>query len=232
MPTLKYPETDSYGRKSAAMIDTTRLAAFMLVTATASLVPGPQMIFVMTQAAWRGPRAGLGALAGLQIGNLTWFVLAGLGLGSLAAAAPQTFVALALGGALYLAWLGLRAIRDSYRREGRDGPPAQAAPAPNSTRGLLDSLVIVLSNPKSLVYVIALLPPFIDPLQPVAPQLALLAAVAVGCDMLIGTAYVAAGSRLAVSIQRPELRRRLDFGVGAVFLVIAAGVIASLIVGW
>jgi threonine/homoserine/homoserine lactone efflux protein len=210
------------------MIDATRLAAFVLVTATTSLVPGPQMIFVMTQAAWRGPRAGLGALAGLQIGNLTWFVLAGLGLGTLAAAVPQAFVALALGGALYLAWLGLRAIREGYGPA--RAPGASTEPAP--TRGLRDSLAIALSNPKSLVYVLALLPPFVDPRQPVAPQLALLAAVAISCDVSIGVAYVAAGSRLAAAMQRPELRRRLDIGVGAVFLLIAAGVIANLVVGF
>ena len=56
--------------------------------ALVSLMPGPQMVFVMTQAAWRGPRAGAAALAGLQLGNATWFVMAGLGLGTLALAWP------------------------------------------------------------------------------------------------------------------------------------------------
>jgi len=205
------------------MLDPARLAAFTLVTAATSLVPGPQMLFVLTQTAWRGPRAGLGALAGLQLGNLTWFVLAGLGLGTLAAAAPHAFTVLALAGALYLAWLGVQAIRGAGHDAGEE-----AAPRPVPSSGLRDSLAVALSNPKSLVYVLALLPPFVDPDRPVAPQLAVLAAIAIGCDVTVGAAYVAAGSRLAAAMQRPALRARLEWGVGAVFLTIAAAVIANL----
>ncbi len=207
------------------MLDPTRLAAFTMVTAAASLVPGPQMLFVLTQSAWRGPRVALGALAGLQIGNLTWFVMAGLGLGSLAAASPLAFTGLALVGALYLAWMGLRAIRGARRgATAEEQPPQQASAA-----GLRDSLAVALSNPKSLVYVLALLPPFVDPRLPVAPQLAVLASIAICCDTLIGIAYIAAGSRLAAAMQRPALRARLEWGVGAVFLTIAAAVVAGLV---
>lgn len=206
------------------MLDPARLAAFTLVTGVTSLVPGPQMLFVLTQTAWRGPRAGLGALAGLQLGNLSWFVLAGLGLGTLAAAAPHAFTALAVAGALYLAWLGVQAIRSA----GHDAEANQAPRQPPSS-GLRDSLAVALSNPKSLVYVLALLPPFVDPRQPVAPQLAVLAAIAIACDTLIGSAYVAAGSKLAAAMQRPALRARLEWGVGSVFLIIAAAVIANLV---
>ncbi|MBV1689250.1 LysE family translocator [Novosphingobium sp. G106] len=179
---------------------------------------------MLTQTAWRGPRAGLGALAGLQLGNLSWFILAGLGLGTLAATAPHAFTALAAAGALYLAWLGIQAIRAAGHSAEEDDAPRQA-PA----RGLRDSLAVALSNPKSLVYVLALLPPFVDPRQPVAPQLAILAAIAITCDTLIGSAYVAAGSKLAAAMQRPALRARLEWGVGAVFLIISAAVIANLI---
>lgn len=230
------------------MIDPARLAAFTLVTATTSLVPGPQMLFVLTQAAWRGPRAGLGALAGLQLGNLTWFVMAGLGLGTLASAAPQAFTLLAVAGAAYLAWLGLQVIRHAHQTgpESTDhaapacptpaavGSPASAstgARSGTSSGGLRASLVVALSNPKSLVYVLALLPPFVDPHQPVAPQLAVLAAVAIACDVLVGSAYVAAGSHLAAAMQRPALRVRLDRAVGCVFIAIAAGIGVRLWVG-
>ncbi len=53
--------------------------------------------------------------------------------------------------------------------------------------------------------------------------------IAIGCDVLIGTIYVAAGNRLAAAMQRPELRARLEWGIGAVFLTIAAAVIANLV---
>ena len=206
------------------MIDPAKLAAFATVTALVSLVPGPQMVFVMTQAAWRGPRAGAAALAGLQLGNAAWFVMAGLGLGTLALAWPGAFTGLTAAGALYLAWLGLQALRHAGGHADKD-----EAPPPRATRhALRDSLAVSMSNPKSLVYVLALLPPFVDPQQPVAPQLALLAAIAISIDLSIGLIYVAAGGGLSAAMNRPAVRLWLERGVGTIFLVLAAAILVDL----
>lgn len=206
------------------MIDPAKLAAFALVTGLVSLTPGPQMVFVMTQAAWRGHRAGAAALAGLQLGNLTWFVLAGLGLGTLAQAWPRAFAALTIAGALYLAWLGMQALRHANEAtEPAAGPPPRA-----SRHALRDTLLVSLSNPKSLVYVLALLPPFVDPAAPVAPQLALLAAVAITLDLAIGAVYVLAGGGLAAAMRRPAVRMWLERAVGAIFLILAALILAGI----
>ena len=213
------------------MIDPAKLAAFALVTGLVSLVPGPQMVFVMTQAAWRGPRAGAAALAGLQLGNATWFMMAGLGLGTLALAAPAAFTLLTAAGALYLAWLGWQALKHAARRSGRDAGTTEPEQAPRrATRhALRDSLAVSLSNPKSLIYVLALLPPFVDPQQPVAPQLALLAAIAISLDVAIGVIYVAAGGGLSAAMHRPVVRQWLERSVGTIFLVLAAAILVDLV---
>ena len=70
------------------MIDPERLAAFALMTGATSLVPGVSMLFVMGQAIRSGWRAGAVALMGMQLGYIAWWVLAGLGLGTLAATLP------------------------------------------------------------------------------------------------------------------------------------------------
>jgi threonine/homoserine/homoserine lactone efflux protein len=207
------------------MIDPAKLAAFALVTGLVSLMPGPQMVFVMTQAAWRGPRAGAAALAGLQLGNATWFVLAGLGLGTLALAWPGAFTVLTAAGALYLAWLGVQAWLHA-------GAPAAPSEAPRRTtrHALRDSLAVALSNPKSLVYVLALLPQFVDPRQPVAPQLALLAAIAIALDVTVGAIYVAAGGGLSAAMARPAVRLWFERAIGTIFLVLAAVILVELAV--
>jgi len=204
------------------MIDPAKLAAFAVVTGLVSLMPGPQMVFVMTQAAWRGPRAGVAALAGLQLGNATWFVMAGLGLGTLALAWPAAFTVLTAAGALYLAWLGLQAWRHAGAQ------PAGEAPRRASGHALRDSLAVSLSNPKSLVYVLALLPPFVDPTLPVAPQLALLAAIAIMLDLTVGAIYVAAGGGLSAAMSRPAVRLWFERAIGSIFLVLAAAILADL----
>ena len=206
------------------MIDPERLAAFMLMTGATSLVPGVSMLFVMGQAIRGGWRAGVAALAGMQLGFIGWWLLAGLGLGTLAAAFPLAFRILAIGGALYLAWLGVQSIRHAGIEPGRD----EGRPARLSHHAFRDGVLVALGNPKSLIYIVALLPPFIDARAPVPPQLVAFALVAMAIDVAIGAVYIGAGSRLAAAMARPETRRRVDVAVGALFVAIALGILIDL----
>jgi threonine/homoserine/homoserine lactone efflux protein len=204
------------------VIDPARLAAFAAVTALTSLVPGPSMLFVLSQAAWRRARGGAAALAGLQVGYLGWWLLAGLGLDTLLREAPLAFRLLTLAGAAYLAWLGLQAWRAAS-----SDPDPSAAPARISPNAFRDGIVVALSNPKSLVYIVALLPPFLDSRQALAPQLVVLAVLAMAIDIAIGAVYIGAGSRLAAAMARPALRAGIERGVGAIFMALAAAVAIS-----
>lgn len=165
------------------MVDPEKLAAFALVTGMTSLIPGPSMLFVLSQSMWLGARSGAVALAGLQVGYVVWWLLAALGLGTLALAFPVAFRVLAISGALYLAWLGLNALRHAARTSA-DGPGAPRRP---TTHALRDGVLVALGNPKSLVYIVALVPPFVDPSRNVGPQLLVLASVALSIDIAVGT---------------------------------------------
>ena len=208
------------------MIDPGKLATFALMSATASLVPGPSMLFVMGQAVWRGGRSGALALAGIQFGYVWWWVLAALGLGTLAATFPVALHLLAFGGACYLAWLGFMALRSAGRPQ--EGPERTGKP---SSHGFRDGFLVAMSNPKSLIYMVALLPPFIDPRSPVVPQLVLLALVAMAIDVALGIAYILAGHGLARAMTGGATRTWLDRAVGTIFLVIAAAIVADLLLG-
>jgi len=202
------------------------LLAFAVMTGLTSIVPGPSMLFVMTEAIWRGARAGWAALLGLQIGYLFWWGLAAVGLGSLAKAYPVAFQLLAIGGALYIAWLGAKAIRHSANNAGGgESKPAR----PPSRNALRDGVLVAIGNPKALVYVVALLPPFIDPDRPVWSQLGSLIVIGTLLDLAAGAAYIYAGNRLARAMDRPATRIWIDRGVGAAFLLIAGGILAELL---
>ena len=206
------------------MIDAERLAAFMLVTGVTSLVPGPSMLFVLSQSIWRGARSGAAALAGLQLGYVVWWVLAALGLGTLAAAFPLAFRLLAVGGALYLAWLGVQALRHAGEAAEDGSEPAREL----SHRAFRDGILVAIGNPKSLIYIVALLPPFVDARSAVVPQLVVLALVAMVIDVALGVLYIAVGSRIAAAMGRPRTRLWLDRGVGLAFIAIALGILAEL----
>jgi homoserine/homoserine lactone efflux protein len=207
------------------MIDAEKLAAFALVSGMTSLVPGPSMLFVMGQAMWRGARSGVAALVGVQLGYIGWWLLAALGLGTLATAFPLVFRALAIGGALYLGWLGVQALRHAGAVAEAGGERARQP----SRHAFRDGVFVAMSNPKALVYIVALLPPFVDQRSPVGPQLLLLALVAMSIDIALGVLYIGAGSRLSAAMARPHTRKRLDQAVGAIFLLIALGILAELV---
>ena len=207
------------------MIVPEKLAAFVLVSGLTSLVPGPSMLFILGQAVWRGGRPAAIAMLGVELGYVCWYVLAALGLGTLAAQVPLAFTLLAIGGAIYLAWLRLQALRHA-------GEVASDSPAParhSSAHPLRDGFVVAISNPKSLIYIVALLPPFVDPRSAVVPQLVLLGAIAISLDAALALIYIAAGSRLARAMASPNTRRWLDSGVGLVFIAIAIGILAELV---
>lgn len=206
------------------MIDAERLAAFALMTAVTSAVPGVSMLFVMGRTIMNGWRNGLAALLGMQIGYLVWWMLAALGLGTLATAWPRVFLAMAVGGALYLGWLGIRGIIDA----GREPVPATVAPGGKGRRALTDGILVAIGNPKSLVYMVAMLPPFVDQRTAVLPQITVLAIVAMVFDLVVGGLYIGAGRRIGSSLARPGVRRKVDIAVGATLVVIAIGLLVDI----
>ncbi|MBX7495947.1 LysE family translocator [Qipengyuania sp. 6B39] len=207
------------------MIDPEKLAAFMLVTATTSVVPGPSMVFVMGQAIWRGTRAGWAALLGMQIGYFVWWLFAALGLGTLAKAYPLAFRILAIAGVAYLAWMGVKAIRHSFHtNEGQVSPGREP-----SSHAFRDGILVAIGNPKSLIYMVALIPPFVDPARPIGWQIVVLALVALVLDVIVGAAYIFAGRRLASVMERAATRRWIDRGIGILFLAIAVLILMDLL---
>lgn len=206
------------------MVDPERLAAFALMTGATSLMPGVSMLFVMGQTVRAGWRTGAAALAGMQLGYIGWWLLAALGLGTLANAWPRAFLALAVAGSVYLAWLGAQAIRHAG-----EGATAPETAAPRATRhALRDGVMVALGNPKSLVYMVAMLPPFIDTRAAVPPQIVVLALVALVIDVAIGALYIGAGHRLTAALARPATRRAADRVIGGLFIAIALGVLIDL----
>lgn len=207
------------------MFDAERLLAFALVTAATSIVPGPSMMFVMGQAIWRGPRSGWTALVGMQIGYIIWWIAAAFGLGTLAQAYPLAFRLLALFGIAYVAWLGVKAIWHSFHADDADNAEPSRKPSSHAFR---DGIAVAIGNPKSLVYMVAVIPPFVDPELPVGWQIVTLALIALVLDMIVGSLYIFAGKRLAGAMEKTATRRWIDRAIGCVFILIALAVAVDL----
>jgi homoserine/homoserine lactone efflux protein len=195
-----------------------KFTAFVTLTTLVSFLPGPSVIFVMSQAAWRGPRAGVAAGLGVQSANAIYFALSGLGLASLIAASGTAFTVIKLIGAAYLAWLGVTAFIQSFRKQ-----EATLAPTAKASRiGFRDGVFVALGNPKGILYFVALLPQFLDPAQPLWPQIALLGAVAIGIDFTADVVYAYVGGAVSRVLNRPKVRRWFERGIGSLFVGLSA----------
>ena len=121
------------------------------------ITPGPAVILTSAQAAGRGFRTSFPVIAGIQAGNLVYFILSAIGLGATIAASETAFLLIKYIGAVYLFFLGLRALLSRPTETDHQLPPQIWR------RGFIHGLANQLANPKSVLFYAALLPQFIVP---------------------------------------------------------------------
>jgi homoserine/homoserine lactone efflux protein len=142
-------------------------ANFAVVAFLVSLVPGPAFIIVLSTALRRGSRSALYANAGVVAGDAIYFFFTALGLGSLLAASYWAFTIVKWLGVTYLIYLGLRSLLC---------PASQIVGEGRSTgrKAFITAFTVQLANPKLLLFLVALVPQFIEIGRPVAAQFAIL----------------------------------------------------------
>jgi len=197
--------------------------AFLLVWASASAAPGPNAAYAIGISLNHSLPAALMVAVGFGLAGLIHVTVAATGLGSLLLASAELFTALKWLGVAYLVWLGLRQLRtDAVTLEG-----APVKPAKTGRAILCRACFVSLSNPKSILAYLAILPQFVDPAGPVGRQLAILSATAVVWSVLNYAAYVAAAHRLKTCFLGAAGRRNLRRISAAAYLSGAAILAAS-----
>lgn len=202
-------------------VDPERYALYLGVMAAMAATPGPANLFAIATGLARGPRAALIGVAGMNAAMLVWYCAAGLGLAALAQAWPGLFRIVALGGGLYIAWLGVKALIAAARGEASLG----AARAANPNAAFRDGFAVQIGNPKALLFFTVVLPPFIDPARPMAGQLAAFAAATLVLDGIAMSGYGLMGGALSARMQSPGFRRAFGVAVGLILLAAAALVV-------
>ncbi len=199
-------------------VDPHLYAAFLGVMAVMAVTPGPANLFAVATGMQKGKRAALLGVVGMNSATVVWFGAAALGLGALIAAFPQAFRLLALAGAAYLTWLAFGSIRGAFSAEA-EADHAVVRPARSALR---DGFAVQIANPKIVLFFTAVLPPFLDPSRPAAPQLLLFACATVGMDVLSMSAYGVGGAALSRRMRQPRFRRAFGVAVGLLLLLAAA----------
>jgi threonine/homoserine/homoserine lactone efflux protein len=199
-------------------VDPHAYASFLLIMAGMAATPGPANLFALATGLAQGPRAGLWGVFGMNTASLVWFICAALGLGVLMRLYPSVFSMLAILGALYLAWLGLKSLRSALSKDTQGFQLSGQVAGKNPFK---DGFLVQISNPKALLLFTAVLPPFIDPERDTVPQLAMFAAGTILFDTLTMSMFALAGGLMARQFAQARFARLFSAVVGLLLLSIA-----------
>lgn len=163
------------------MIPLETITLFLLASVALAFAPGPDNIFVLTQSALFGRKAGLWVTLGLCTGLLVHTAAVSLGVAAIFQTSVLAFNLLKIVGALYLLYLAFQAFRASAT--GIEGKKAE----PLSWRKLyLRGIVMNISNPKVAIFFLAFFPQFADPTRgSVTVQVLLLGALFIVAALLV-----------------------------------------------
>ena len=196
---------------------TSSFVAGLVVLVLLTISPGADMALVAKVTIERGRLAAFWTTIGICSGLLVHATASALGLSVILATSAEAFTVVKLAGAAYLAYLGLRSLRDSFRTE----VTSAAMPRRRGSAYLVGLLNNVL-NPKVAVFYLTFLPQFIDPTGNVLAQSLLFAFAhaVMGIVWLSLYAYVLA--RLSAFFARYGVRQWLERVTGVVLVGLGA----------
>ncbi|MCC7177400.1 MAG: LysE family translocator [Acidobacteria bacterium] len=203
--------------------------AYLAVTAIFVLTPGSTTAVVVKNTLQGGHRAGLATALGAALANSTHATLAGLGLWVLVGRWPAALDAIRLGGAAYLAWLGLKSLARAWPH--RAAAPARAmggtAGAIAHRPSFMEGLTLNLLNPAVVSFYVAVVPTFV-PEPPPRFYFAALASAHVSMALACHSAWSTAFHVLRRIFARPLVRIGFELATAAALLWLAARVVGRL----
>jgi threonine/homoserine/homoserine lactone efflux protein len=137
---------------------TGHITAFALTALVVIVIPGPSVTFIVARALTYGRKAAVLTVVGNTLGEYIQVIAVAFGIGAVAERSVAVLTGLKLFGAAYLVYLGVKTIRDRRSLLTVLHP----AEAPSQRRFLLQGFTVGATNPKTIVFLVAILPLFVD----------------------------------------------------------------------
>ena len=197
--------------------------AFFVACWLISLSPGAGAVASMSAGLRYGFWRGYWNAIGLQLALLMQIGIVAAGLGAVLATSELAFAAIKWFGVAYLLYLGWR--QWCAAPEPLDAG-ASERPLGRPLSLMLRGFLVNASNPKAIVFILAVLPQFLDPRQPLLGQYLAMALTMVLVDLVVMAGYTGLAARVLRSLRSPRQQRLLNRSFGALFMG-AAGLLAS-----
>ena len=201
------------------MTYTENIWLFFVLLVGIILVPGMDMLYVLTNAVTGGRRAGLSATFGVMAGGVFHTFFGTMGVGVLMKVAPALFTLLIFAGAAYMAWIGITLVRSSISVHSIGGDRSRS-----TWMVFRQGAVTCILNPKAYLFVFAVYPQFMRPQYgSLGSQAAVMGAMTVLTQLgVYGGLALAAGRGRDFLVSRPGVTAFAGRAAGCLFLVIAA----------
>jgi threonine/homoserine/homoserine lactone efflux protein len=173
---------------------------YLLACFVITIIPGPTVTLIVANSLTHGPRAGLLNVAGTQLGLGLMMLVLVVGLSSIIATMGVWFDWLRLAGAAYLVWIGWKLLRSS-------GSFAQPGCTPAPRGGFfLQGFLVLLGNPKALLWFGAFIPQFVDPSGNYVGQVVLLGLTAMASAAISDGGYAILAGRAGKLLSRRRVQ--------------------------
>jgi homoserine/homoserine lactone efflux protein len=204
-------------------MDTSTWIAFFAAAWAISLSPGAGAVAAMSAGLNHGFRRGYTMTFGLVTGIWTQVLVVGVGLGALIAASSLAFSVVKWVGVAYLVWLGIRQWRaPAVPMVAADGERPDVSRRELFLRGWIVNAL----NPKGTIFLLAVVPQFLELQQPLLPQYAVIALTLAFTDLVVMAGYTALAARVLSALKSPGHLKAMNRSFGGLF--VAAGALLAL----
>lgn len=204
------------------MLDGSTLVTFSIAALALFIIPGPAVLYIITRSLAGGRKAGLVSVAGIHAGSLVHIGAAVAGLSALLATSAVAFGTVKWAGALFLVYLGIRAVLD---RSNEAQEPTSVEPAPLRTV-FRQGFVVNALNPKTAIFFLAFVPQFIDSSGNTTNQILVLSALFVVLGVISDGLYATVFGSIGQKLTRTEWWRTGRWAVPAT-MYIGLGLVAG-----
>ncbi|MBR6833527.1 MAG: LysE family translocator [Fibrobacter sp.] len=211
---------------------------FFIAALVVGIAPGPDNLFVLAQSAAHGARAGFCVILGLCTGIVIQVSLLVAGVSALVAASPKAFFVMQCLGAAYLLYLAYKSfqvrvgtvaaseVSESHPERSHEVTESKVLGLdyPSARKLYLRGIIMNISNPKVILFLLSFIPPAVRLDRPIHPslQMAIFGAEFILATFIVfGSVALLAGAVKKFLLNSPKANRNLNWFSGAVFVLLA-----------
>ena len=195
--------------------------AFVLATAIMIALPGPSLLLLISHSISFGWKRASITVAGETIGIAVQLIIAVIGLTSLLNIVAEALEWLRWSGAAYLVYLGFKQLLSTTKSVEVD---TSSAPKTNL---FAQGLIITIFNPKSLIFIAAFLPQFINTSRPLGLQFTIIVPTFLVITYIVASAWALAAGKAREFLKNPRIFRLVLRSAGGLMIIAGLGLVLA-----